>query len=312
MHLLHPILPTGFNSWTQVLTDWGVSGAFRQAGVPRCFEQRPELAAPFVTEISAAIQDEQLFKRASHVALLQEQVTEPTYDRAGGSAFLGLRRAVEATQERYMQIYRRCREGSNAPELVSAREEMERHQVQYTAARRALATEVKASRSAAARDFWANRPARGIPDTFFAHAPDHTAAARMQRLHPPWWGAFLGRLQQTLAHGHPAEGCLLDELPRLRAGAKLKTYEAMVIDWCNSHAEKWGWNRAPHHRMLALRAARKAKGVTTWFNSTAPGYLASEVERFSLHAALEECLEKADPWSVPRPSTINNGIHGRN
>lgn len=294
-------LPDEFTSWPQVLTDWGVIGAFQKVGLPPCLKGHPKLAVPLVVEISQAIRRNRLCRESSRVAMLQETVLETTIQRAVGPSHLELQERMEEAQERYVRGLLRTRSrivGDEVdPDIATLHAEMVSHQTEFEASRRKHAALAWSARKAAARKYWAACPARSIPDTFFADAPVESAAARMQRIHPPWWGAFLRCLQQTLAHGHPAEGHLLDELPRLRAEARVKTFAAMVAEWQEAHADQWGWYGLVHHRMLAIRAMRKADQVKAWFDAVAPGYLADGIMREQLHEALWGCLEEADPWS---------------
>lgn len=251
-------------------------------------------------------------------AVIAQQVTEPTYDRTGGPDYLQLRAAMEKAQDSFFAAWLAERSASpeaDSPQLVSLHAEMARYQADVESLRQLYEPDVRAARSAAVRAHWAGHQLRGIPDTFFADAADHAVPARMQRIHPPWWGAFLGRLQQPLAHGHPAEGYLLDALPHLRAAAKKKTLIAMIDEWREEQNGNWGWYEKTHYRMLARRAAQKGRQLTRWFETRAPGYLTSHAVRFALDTELAEALAANDPWSVS-PSTRNSyggwGEHWRN
>lgn len=294
-------LPKGFNSWTQVLTDWGVSRAFSAVGLPTCFKDRPVLAAPFVAEIGAAIRHKLLNRLPVEATLAAERVTEPTYAQIGGPRYGEVRRTMQQAQEQFLTAWRtQCptETGEDSPQVALLRAAMNRHQKDYAHICRSLEPNIKTARRQAARAYWSHRSIRGIPDTFFADAADHSASARMQRIHPPWWGAFLGRLQKRLTHGHPAEGHLLDALPQLRAAATKKTLAALIEEWRAEHNDEWGWYSRAHDRMLADRSGRKAKQLNRWFKARAPDYLNSEEERYSLHEELAERLAAADPWSV--------------
>lgn len=302
---MHPKLPNGFNSWTQVLIDWGVSRAFSALSLPRCLAGRPDLAAPFVAEIGGAIRRKLLSRLPAEAALTAERVTEPTYAQVGGPRYFEIHHAMQQAQERFLTAWRiqpTAETDEDSPQVVSLRVAMERHQADYEHFCQSLAPSVQAARQQAVRAYWDRRPFRGIPDTFFADAAVHAASARMQRIHPPWWGAFLGRLQKPLAHGHPAEGHLLDALPRLRTAATKKTLAAVIEEWRAEHSDHWGWYGKAHDRMLASRAAGKAKQLTLWFNDRAPGYLTSHAVRFSLDTELADRLAATDPWSVSMPA----------
>ncbi|MDI1335885.1 MAG: hypothetical protein PSU94_06840 [Lacunisphaera sp.] len=283
--------------------------------MPLCFEERPALAAPFVAEVGAVILHKQLLQHSSKVLLLKEQVTEPAYEHAGGPAYREVCRAMESAQERFLKVYCRHRAGEPVTGLDSLREEMEQHQTAFQSLRQTNEAVIQHTRREAVRAYWSKRAVEGIPDTFFADVAPHMASARLHRLHPPWWGKFHRGLQVRLKPGHPAEGYLLDVLPRLRAQATKHKYDAVVTDWCAAHATGWGWDGKTYHRMLVRRGAKKLRQLETWFNVVAPGYLTDPALRHSLHAALGACLAKADPWLMPVPSGVGDfhfGGHGRN
>ncbi len=320
--LLQPKLPRGFNSWTQVLSDWAVSRAWLATKTPPCLKDRPELAAPFVTEISAAIRHRQLHRWVGRLDFAQERVTEPAFEEAGGPAYLALRAEMESAQHAYCSAWSAQRsEGADESEAVVTLESRMKHlQAEFDKMRKLLEPDVEEIRRETAKAFWATRNPRIITDTYFADEPMHATAARMARIHPPWWGAFHRRLQQAFARGHPAEGYLHDALPGLRREAskrsKLKL-EGTVALWWETNQQRWGWyaNKEPHYRVLSDRADDKAKELISWVNSTAPGYLSDQAVRVSLHAALTERLRESDPWSVPAPdcrSMLAWSEHGLN
>jgi hypothetical protein len=301
--VLQPALPHGFVSWPQVLTDWGVTRAYLgNVRPPACLAGRPRLATAFVAEIGLSIRRIQLRQRVMEVTLLREKATEPAHESAGGTDYLELSAAMHAVQERYFAASRRCQgsaDGVAAADLVSLRTEMTQRQSAFRSARQAHEPVVQAARADAARAYWSARPAPGIPDTFFADAPAHSAAARMARIHPAWWGAFFARLQKSLSHGHPADGHLLEVLPQLRRDARKLKLSVLLADWHRDHADRWGLYADIHYRMLSRRAARKGVQLTDWFRARARGYLTRKSVRFSLHAELAERLAAADPWTIP-------------
>jgi hypothetical protein len=319
---LQPKLPIGFNSWTQVLSDWAVSRVWLASKPPPCLKDRPELAAPFISEISAAIRQRQLHRWVGRLDFAQEQVTEPAFDEAGGPAYQTLRAEMESAQQAYFSA-RRAQRSSGADEsetVVTLRNRMEQLQAAFDGNRRQHKSDVEKIRRATAKAFWATRNPRVITDTYFADEPMHATTARMARIHPPWWGAFHRRLQQISRNGHPAEGYLLDALPGLRRQGTKRTkltMEGTVLQWWQDNQHRWGWyaEKEPHYRMLSKRTGKKTRELIRWFKSTAPGYLADQTVRVSLHAALTERLCEADPWSVPAPDarTLTTwGEHGMN
>ena len=273
---------------------------------PRCLESRPELAAPFITEIGAAIHRRQLHRWGGQLDHAQQQVTEPAFDEAGGPAYQLLRDEMESAQSDYFSAWCAQRRSGRADEsgtVMALHGQMEQLQAAFEGTRSRNEPLVDQARRAAAKAFWATRDPRVITDTYFADEPTHAVAARMARIHPPWWGAFHRRLQQVFALKHPDEGYLLDELPSLRRQASKLTLEATVTGWWQSNQDRWGWyaEKDPHYRMLSERAGDKAEELVCWFKATAPGYLTDQAVRVSLQVALTERLREADPWSVPAP-----------
>ncbi len=265
-------------------------------------------------EISAALRERLLTRRAGQVALIQDTVIEPAHEQAGGADYQTLRESMEAAQENYLAIYSRCRD-PETPSFVAAREAMELQQAEYKKFCEQLAPAVTRSRDQAVADFWKAQPATGVPDAIFADAAPHLSVSRLARIHPPWWGLFLGRLQKMLATGHPARGYLLDAMPRLRVEAKKKTLDGVIAEWRAAHADRWGWYRPVHHQMLAQRSAEYADQLTRWMDSTAPGYRTNPSQRHELHTALANCLIQADPCYFPMPAGPDSwafGVHGRN
>lgn len=287
---------------------------------PRCLAGSPELAAPFITEIGAAIRQRQLHRWGGQLDFAQQQVTEPAFDKAGGPAYQALRDEMEVARHGYYSAWCAQRRSGRADEpetVVALRGKMEQLQAAFEGTRRKHEPLVDEVRQAAAKAFWASRNPRVITDTCFADEPMHAVAARMARIHPPWWGVFHRRLQQVFALKHPAEGYLIDELPSLRRQATKLTLEATVVGWWQSNQDRWGWyaEKDPHYRMLSRRTGKKARALVRWFNATAPGYLADQAVRVSLQAALTERLREADPWSVPAPDSCSMlpwGEHGPN
>jgi hypothetical protein len=297
-----------------------VSRVWLASDCPRCLEGCPELAAPFITEIGAAIRQRQLHRWGGRLDHAQQRVMEPAFDAAGGPAYQSLRDEMESAQSDYFSAWCAQRRAGRADEpetVVALRGKMEQLQAAFDKTRCRHESHVEKVRRAAAKAFWASHDPRVITDTCFADEPTHAVAARMARIHPPWWGAFHCRLQQVFALKHPAEGYLIDELPSLRRQAKKLTLEATVTGWWQSNQDRWGWytEKDPHYRMLSERTGKKARKLVRWFNATAPGYLTDQAVRVSLQVALTERLCAADPWSVPAPdsrSMLPWGEHGAN
>ncbi len=285
---MQPTLPIGFDSWAEVLTDWQVRRAFVAAGSPRCLSDRPELAAPFVCEISRLIRERQLHERPREAAFQRAALEEPAYEGIGGADYLSVRTAMEAAQEHYIR-----RRGDGA-----ARAEMELHQADFYTCRGRHRQAVEQRQATGVREYWDRNPGRGLPDDFFATNSFDFIPARMSRIEPAWWWrSFFQKLQSAFAGFHAADGRFLDELPAMRARAKKKKLAAEIAEWCLAHSESWGWDGPGHYRMLANRAGAKASEQLDWLNRIAPGCSETSAVRESLHARLAEHLALLDPWA---------------
>ena len=289
---LHLTLPTGFDSWAQVLTDWRVSRAFEASPLPRCFNTEPELAAPFVAAISRAINERQLRHLSPELMLLQQRVVEPAYDRAGGPSYIALRNSMEAAQARYFTEHHH-----RAPVFpVTLPAEVRDLQTAFFAARQRHAAEVERVERAAARVYWKTHPRHGIADDFFDDAANDSIPAMMARVEAAWWWrSFFTRLQAKSKRHHAADGRLLDALPSLRAQAKKITLAAQIARWSEMAAADWGWRGGTHYRRLADYADRKARSTVAWFEHHAPAYIGTPKIRGALDTRLHLFLTELDP-----------------
>lgn len=293
---LHLALPTGFDSWAQVLTDWRVSRAFDASPLPRCWSGEPELAVPFVAAISREICSRQL--RRPPVALLVERqrVVESTFEKSGGPAYLELREAMDAGQRRYFAGLRAEHGGRLSSLDLRLPDEVGRLQTAFEASRQRHTPAVEIAQRAAAHAYWKTHPRHGIADDFFNDAADDSIPTRMARIDPAWWWrSFFTRLQAKSQRHHAAEGRLLDALPSLRVQARKTTLAAQIARWGETAAAEWGWRGGTHYRRLADYADKKAVEVVAWFEQRAPGYLGTPTVRQSLDARLHQFLAKHDP-----------------
>ena len=289
-------LPTGFDSWAQVLTDWRVSRAFDAVPLPRCFGAEPELAAPFVAAISREICARQLGPRPLELLMRRERVVEPAFDRVCGRTYVELRGAIEAAQWRHFSGYRaECPHDSSWSEFTLPAEVC-RMQAGFFDHRRRNAAAVENEQRAVARAYWKAYPRHGIADDFFADAASDAIPARMARVDPMWWWrSFFTRLQAKSKRHHAADGRFLDALPSLRAQATKTTLAVQIVEWSETAAADWGWRGGTHYRRLAEYADRKARFTVAWFEHRAPSYLGTPTLRRALDTRLELFLSELDP-----------------
>lgn len=307
---LHPVLPSCFTSWSQVLTDWHVCGALAKSRLPPSLASHPELAAPFVAEIGRAIRVQQVDRQSIQTALVRERVVEPTYDDAGGPDYVTVRDAMEQSQDRYVSSWPT---DSSSPGAIVARSEMERLQAEFFAIRHRHAPRVAESQNAALRRYWSNRSGRGLGDDFFSDCGADAIPTLMSRVDPAWWWReFFLRLQRRCQRFHAADGVFLDHLPAIRAGVSAKKLSAEIADWSKAMSDRWGWDGPGHYRMLADRAAAKARSVAAWYEGCAPGYLTDEEVHQSLQDQLSDHLAILDPWKSFDRYRLRESEHWRN
>jgi hypothetical protein len=307
---LHPDLPNCFTSWSQVLTDWHVCGALAKTKLPNSLASQPELAAPLVAEVGRAIRLQQLDRHSVRTALLRECVVEPTYDDAGGLEYVAVRNAMEQSQERYISFWRTDARSADAN---VARTEMERLQAGYFAVRQRLTPRVAQAQMEALKRHWSLKPGRGMGDDFFADCAADSIPALMSRIEPAWWWReFFLRLQRRCQRFHAADGVFLDHLPAIRARVSAKKLSAEIAEWSKAMSDRWGWDGPGHYRMLADRAAAKARTLHEWYETCAPGYLTDEDVRGLLHFRLVDLLKSRDPWKPLVSGLVTESEHWRN
>lgn len=310
LRLLHLVLPNGFVSWSQVLTDWHVCGALAKTKLPASLASQPELAAPFVAEVGRAMRLQQLDRQSIRTTLVRERIVEPIYDAVGGPEYVAVRNAMEQSQDRYISFWRN---EAKSADINVARSEMERLQAGYFAIRQRHTPRIEQAQSEALRRYWSLKPGRGLGDNFFGDCAADSIPALISRVEPAWWWReFFLCLQHRCQRFHAADGVFLDQLPGIRARVSVKKLSAEVAEWSKGMSDRWGWDGPGHYRMLADRAAAKARKLLEWYETCAPGYLTDEDVRGSLHSRLVSLLESRDPWKPLVSGRMIESEHWRN
>lgn len=303
-------MPNCFASWSQVLTDWHVCGALAKSQLPPSLASHPELAAPLVAEVGRAIRAQQLDRHSVQTAILRERVVEPTCAAAGGPDYASLRTAMEQLQVRYISLWR---SDPMSADTQTTETELDRLQSRFFAVRERCAGRVAAVQRDALRRYWSEVPGRGLGDDFFHDGPADSVPALLSRVDPAWWWRrFFFRLQRRCQRFHAADGVFLDHLPAIRARVSAKKLSAEIAEWSAAMADRWGWDGPGHYRMLADRAAAKARTLQAWYESRAPGYLTDEYVRGSLDARLLDLLKSRDPLKPFVPGRMVESEHWRN
>ncbi len=253
---------------------------------------------------------QQLDRQSIRTTLVRERIVEPLYDAVGGPEYIAVRNAMEQCQDRYIS-FRRTE--ARSADLHMARSEMERLQAGYFAIRRRHTPQVAQAQQDALRSYWSETPSRGLGDDFFADCAADSIPALMSRIEPAWWWReFFLCLQRRCQWFHAADGVFLDHLPAIRARVRAKKLSAEVAEWSKGISDRWGWDGPGHYRMLADRAAAKARTLQEWYETSAPGYLADEDVRGSLHSRLVSLLKSRDPWKPFVAGRVIESEHWRN
>jgi hypothetical protein len=199
---------------------------------------------------------------------MRERIVEPTYDTAGGPDYIAVRNAMEQSQDRYISFWRT---DARSADTNVARTEMERLQAGYFAIRQRHTPQVAQAQKEALRRYWSETTSRGLRDDFFADCPADSIPALMSRIEPAWWWReFFLCLQHRCQRFHAADGVFLDHLPTIRARVSVKKLSAEVAEWSKGMSDRWGWDGPGHYRMLADRAAAKARALHEWYETCAP------------------------------------------
>ena len=253
---------------------------------------------------------QQLDHQSIRTTLVRERIVEPIYDAAGGPEYIAVRNAMEHAQDRYISF---LRTEAKSAVLHVALTEMERLQAGYFAIRQRHTPQVAQAQKEALRRYWSETTSRGLRDDFFAECPAESIPALMSRIEPAWWWReFFLRLQHRCQRFHAADGVFLDHLPSIRTRVSVKKLSAEIVEWSKGMSDRWGWDGPGHYRMLADRAAAKARTLHEWYETRAPGYLTDEVVRVSLHSRLTTLLESRDPWKPLVSGGMIESEHWRN
>lgn len=253
---------------------------------------------------------QQLERQSVQTALVRECVIEPTYAAAAGPGYIALRNSMEKSQVRYISHWRTDPQSADAQVTWT---EVRRLQSSFFAIRKRHEPRVVEAQREALRRYWSEKPGRGLGDDFFDDCAAHSIPALMSRVDPAWWWRkFFLRLQRRCQRFHAADGVFLDNLPAIRTGVGVKKLSAEITEWSKGMSDRWGWDGPGHYRMLADRTAAKARALSEWYETCAPGYLTDNDVCDSLHSRLSDRLASLDPWQPFVSDRVTESEHWRN
>jgi hypothetical protein len=277
--------------WPEVLTDWCVIRALTAAGWPEPLEVFAGAQAAFVSEASAYLRFRALALREAEAETRVLAAIEAVYRRSGGWAYLAARDSLEATRDGYLiaLVHVSDRADSLAVELRQCERRLDEF-------RRPVMAEARHAGRVAAENYWNAVAACRVPEGFFANVPASGAIAHMRARFDLWWMLFLRSLRSVLRETNPSYCRLLEALPGLREestrpGQKF-VLGALVRDWREANAERFGLLKDIHFPVLEQRSFAKHETVNAWFDHHAPGFKHDEGVRTAAARALYDGLER--------------------
>lgn len=269
--------------WPEVLTDWCVITALDASGWPPPFEESKAIQAAFASETSAYLRLWGIGLREAEaesriIAAMEDahERSDPVTNRTAMAAF-EREKSVAAGLNRERPAGVGPSNAGGETFAASSPLAVNQHWATESTNRCGRATPtVHAVRRQAAQTYWQAVAACRIPDDFFAKVAPDSVLAKVPFRFATWWGLFVLSLRRVVQRTNPAVGRLLQELPHLRAeaakpGQKL-VLSALVQDWREAHAERFGLFQDIHFPVLEQRSFAKAHAVNEWFESRVPGY----------------------------------------
>ncbi len=277
--------------WPEVLTDWCVIRALAASDWPEALASFPGAQAAFVSEVSAYLRLRAIDVREAEAETRIITAIEATYRQSGGRAYLAARDSLEAARGGYSIAFVRASE--SAASLAVELRHCERRLDEF---RRPVMAEARRAGRIAAENYWNAVAACRVPEGFFANVPASGAIAHMRARFDLWWMLFLRSLRSILRETNPSYCRLLQALPALREestrpGQKF-VLGALVRDWREANAERFGLLKDIHFPVLEQRSFAKFETVNAWFDHHAPGYKHDEGVRTAAARALYDGLER--------------------
>jgi hypothetical protein len=152
-------------------------------------------------------------------------------------------------------------------------------------------------------EYWHGVASCRVPEGFFAEAPADGALAIMRARFDLWWALFVRALRTVLGEANPSYARMLQALPRLRADARRPDQKyvltALVQEWREANAERYGLLQDIHFPVMQRRAEVKLRSVNHWFEHHAAGFKNDEAVRDAAVQVLGQILASAQPLDLP-------------
>jgi hypothetical protein len=296
--------PSTQPDWPQVLAEWSVIRALdEKAGWPNPLRESPAVKAAFVAEAASYVRVRALDWREAEAEARALSASDAVYEQHLGAGYW----LIESGTSEFQAGDGPFAHGSGPCCQCTATDhnsnvclcEAELHHD----SRLDVALEAWQAGRLAAVEYWCQVAACRVPEGFFAEAPADGAIAIMRARFDLWWALFVRSLRTVLGEANPSYARMLQALPRLRADARRPNQKyvltALVQEWREANAERYGLLKDIHFPVLQRRADAKLRCVNAWFERHAAGFKHDTAVRDTAAQALSQILAVAQSPDLP-------------
>lgn len=298
---MHP--PSTQPDWPQVLAEWSVIRALdEKAGWPEPLTESPAAKAAFVAEAASYVRLRALDWREAEAEARVLSAIDSVYEQHLGAEYW----LIKAGDAEFW-----IDDAPSAPGAVPSRNfvaaehctVLTSHATEPDDSQLGVAYKAWRAGRRVAVEYWRDVAACRVPEGFFAEAPVDGALAIMRARFDLWWALFVRALRTVLGEANPSYARMLQALPRLRADARRPDQKyvltALVQEWREANAERYGLLQDIHFPVLQRRAEGKLRTVDSWFERHAPGFKNDAVARDTAARALGQILTSTQFSDLP-------------
>jgi hypothetical protein len=295
--------PSTQSDWPQVLAEWSVIRALdEKAGWPEPLIESPAAKAAFVAEAASYVRLRALDWREAEAEARVLSAIDSVYEQHLGAEYW----LIKAGDPEFW-----FDDAPSAPGAVPSRNfvaaehctVLTSHATEPDDSQLAVAYKAWQAGRRVAVEYWRGVAACRVPEGFFAEASADGALAIMRARFDLWWALFVRALRTVLGEANPSYARMLQALPRLRADARRPDQKyvltALVQEWREANAERYGLLQDIHFPVLQRRAEGKLRSVNAWFEHHAPGFKNDAAARDTAAQALGQILASAQPLDLP-------------
>ncbi len=295
--------PSTQPDWPQVLAEWSVIRALdEKAGWPKPLEESPAAKAAFVAEAASYVRLRALDWREAEAEARVLSAIDSVYEQHMGAEYW-LIKAGDA--EFWTDDAPTARLATPSCHYATAERcsVLSTHATEPDDSQLGVALKAWQAGRRVAVEYWRDIATCRVPEGFFAEAPADGAIAITRARFDLWWALFVRSLRTVLGEANPSYARMLQALPRLRADARRPDQKyvltALVQEWREANAERYGLLKDIHFPVLQRRAGVKLRSVNDWFERHAAGFKNDEAVRVAATRALGQILTSAQSSNLP-------------